>query len=142
MAQVPTTHTHVLIVDDHTEVREGMRDLLWQGFPDLRIQTVADAEQALHAVAGHRFDVVLMDIALPGMGGLEAIRLMRPFLPAARFLVVSIHDGRAYRDSATAAGAAGFVAKRHLHDDLLATFGNLLDRCDGNPDPVTGAVQP
>jgi DNA-binding NarL/FixJ family response regulator len=119
----------VLIVDDHADVREGIRDLLRLGYPGLTIETVADAECALGLAGRQQFDVVLMDITLPGMGGIDAIRVMRPLQPSAQFLVISVHEGQAYREGAKAVGADGFVGKRHLHDELLSTLGVLLRRC-------------
>lgn len=116
----------LLIVDDHDGVRGAVRDWLAVSFPGLRIQEAPDAEQALRAVEGARFDIVLMDIGLPGINGVEATRRLRQCAPQAKVVMISVHDSDAQRAAAREAGAVGFVAKRCMHEGLLAALGPLL----------------
>jgi DNA-binding NarL/FixJ family response regulator len=102
----------VLLVEDHQIVREGLRGLLAQD-PDLEL--VGEAEDGRAAVAMAlrlRPAVVLMDIAMPRMNGLEATRQVLKALPATRVIILSAHSDEAYVANAAAAGAAGFLLKQ------------------------------
>jgi DNA-binding NarL/FixJ family response regulator len=96
----------VVLADDHAVVRRGVRSLLEA--PDIEVVAEAgDGHQALAAVAAHRPDVLMTDIAMPGMTGLElAERVARDF-PPTRVLILSMHKDKAYATRALAAGAAG-----------------------------------
>ncbi|HEY8520805.1 MAG TPA: response regulator transcription factor [Gammaproteobacteria bacterium] len=101
----------VLLVDDHAVVRAGYRLLLRQA-PE--IEVVAEAgtgEQACSAFVAHRPDVVVMDLSLPGISGLEALRRILARDPAARVLVFSMHEDALFVERALAAGARGYIAK-------------------------------
>ena len=102
----------VLIVDDHRILREGVRALL---APSGDIEVVGEAEDggaAVEAVARLAPDVVLMDIAMPGLGGLEATLELQRRGARARVLVLTQYEDREYVRRFLAAGAAGFVLKR------------------------------
>jgi len=101
----------VLVVDDHAVVREGIRSVLvaQPGF-----QVVGDAADAAQAVAlaeRHEPDVVLLDITMPGESGLAVAARLRDRLPAARVLVLSMHDRSEYVLEAVRAGASGYLLK-------------------------------
>jgi DNA-binding NarL/FixJ family response regulator len=100
----------VVLADDHEVVRRGVRSLLEA--PDIEVVAEAgDGHQALAAVAAHRPDVLMTDIAMPGMTGLElAERVARDF-PPTRVLILSMHKDKAYATRALAAGAAGYLLK-------------------------------
>ena len=100
----------VVLADDHAVVRRGVRSLLEA--PDIEVVAEAgDGHQALAAVAAHRPDVLMTDIAMPGMTGLElAERVARDF-PPTRVLILSMHKDKAYATRALAAGAAGYLLK-------------------------------
>ena len=114
----------MLIVDDHDGVRNAVRDWLSATYPGLRLQEARDAEDAMRIVEGGRFDLVLMDIGLPGMSGIEATRRLCAHDPGQKVVMVSVHDSEAQRAAATAAGAVGFVSKRRMHEGLR----EMLDR--------------
>jgi DNA-binding NarL/FixJ family response regulator len=101
----------VVLVDDHALVRTGMC-LLLGTMPGISVVgEAADGEQALRLIEELRPDCVLMDLAMPGMSGLEAVRLATERSPATRILVVSMHADEAYVQQALAAGAAGYLLK-------------------------------
>jgi len=109
----------VLIADDHAIVRDGLRQLL-KGQPDMDV--VGEAEDgllALEMVKKLRPDVVLMDIAMPRLSGLEAIVLIREAVPGARIVVLSLHDKETYVQQVLAAGALGYVLKASPSSDIL-----------------------
>ncbi len=114
-----TTPTTVMLVDDHSVVRMGFR-LLLEGSSDIRV--VAEAESGEDAV--RRFDearpeVVVMDISMPGIGGLEAIRRILAREPAARILVLSAHEDVMHARRVLKAGAVGYLTKRSAAEALI-----------------------
>jgi DNA-binding NarL/FixJ family response regulator len=105
------TGISILLVDDHPVVREGYRRLLERhdGY-----KVVAEADNAASAYQLYRQatpDIVIMDISLPGAGGLEAVRHIRQWDRRARILVFTMHSGAAFALKAFEAGAAGYVTK-------------------------------
>jgi DNA-binding NarL/FixJ family response regulator len=103
--------TRVLLVEDHQVVREGLRSLL-RAEQDLDLVAEAPSgEAALALAAEHAPDVVVMDLGLPGLGGVEATRRLRKSCPAAQVVVLSMHDDAATVDRALRAGARGYVLK-------------------------------
>jgi DNA-binding NarL/FixJ family response regulator len=108
----------VLIVDDHAILREGLRALL-SYYPD--IEVVGEAEDGAQAIAlleNLLPDVVLMDIAMPGMSGLEATRRIRQEYPSVRILILTQYEDQTYVLPLLHAGASGYVPKRALGADL------------------------
>ncbi len=101
----------VLLVDDHTLVRTGLRLLLEQVPGVAVVGEVADGRQALAAVVKARPDIVLMDVGMPGMGGLEATRRLHQQHPNVRVIMLSIHANEEYVLQALDAGASGYLLK-------------------------------
>jgi two-component system invasion response regulator UvrY len=109
----------VLLVDDHAVVRTGFR-LLLQTRPDIAVAGEAESGEA----ACQRYielspDAVVMDIAMPGMGGIEALRRIRAHDPQARVLALSAHDDPMHARRALREGALGFLSKRSAPEALL-----------------------
>lgn len=113
----------VLIVDDHPLFRDGIRERLESGDGTIRvIGEAGDGKQARGLVAALKPDVVLMDIALPGVNGIEATRLLRAEYPDVAVVILSAYDDGQYVRAALAAGAAGYLLKtvdaRGLRDSV------------------------
>ena len=109
----------VMLVDDHALVRMGFRMLL----ADAQIEVVAEAdtgEQACADYARVQPDVVVMDLSMPGMGGLEAVRRLLAQDPKARVLALSAHEDTAHPRRVLRAGALGYLAKRSAPEALIA----------------------
>jgi two-component system, NarL family, invasion response regulator UvrY len=102
----------VMLVDDHAVVRMGFRMLL-EGSGDIRV--VAEAESGAEV----RPDVVVMDISMPGIGGLEAIDRILAREPLARILVLSAHEDAMHARRVLKAGAAGYLTKRSAAEALM-----------------------
>ncbi|MBI5303710.1 MAG: response regulator transcription factor [Chloroflexi bacterium] len=112
----------VLMADDHAILREGLRALL-SYYND--IEVVGEAEDGAQAIARVNElspDVVLMDIAMPGMNGVEATRIIRQRHPETRVLVLTQHEDRQYVLPLLQAGASGYVSKRALGNDLIGAL--------------------
>jgi two-component system response regulator NreC len=110
----------VLVVDDHTLVRQGIVGLLGSQ-PDIEVVGQANSgAEAVTLVGELQPDVVLMDITMPGIGGLEATRAVRERSPKAQVVILTIHDREDYLVQALRAGAAGYVLKGADVGDLLS----------------------
>jgi two-component system, NarL family, invasion response regulator UvrY len=115
----------VLLVDDHTVVRTGFR-LLLQSHPDMAVVAEADSgESACQLYADLSPDVVIMDIAMPGMGGLEALRRIRARNSQARVLTLSAHDDPIHARRSLQEGALGFLSKRSAPEALLEAVNSV-----------------
>jgi two-component system, NarL family, invasion response regulator UvrY len=106
-----STVTRILLVDDHAVVRAGFKTLL-ENQPDLRVIAEAEnGEAASRQFVEHAPDVVIMDLSLPGIGGLEAVRRLVARDRTARILVFSMHEDTVFVEQALQAGARGYLAK-------------------------------
>lgn len=103
----------VLVVDDHTVVREGLRRVLEEGSGLRVVAEAASGAEALQRAIEEKPDVVLLDLTMPGPGGggLEVVRALRDQVPAARVLILSVHDDREYVLESVRAGAHGYLRK-------------------------------
>ncbi len=109
----------VLIVDDHTLVREGIVALLAM-YEDMEVVgQAADGQEAIAKAVSLSPDVILMDIAMPGLGGLEATIEIKKTRPEARILVLSQYDDKEYLSRFLRAGASGYVLKKVMGEELV-----------------------
>ncbi len=109
----------LMLVDDHAVVRSGLRRLLEL---NKRVEVIAEAdsgEQAYQCYGELKPDIVVMDISMPGMGGLEAIRRILVRSPLARVVVFSMHENAAFAFQALNIGAKAYVAKSGMAEDLV-----------------------
>lgn len=116
----------ILLVDDHAVVRAGYRLLLTQTMGELTIFEASRGEEACESFAEHAPDLVIMDLNLPGIGGLAAIRRIRARDPNARILAFSMHDEQAYVRRALEAGAKGYVTKSCDPEVLLEAVRKVM----------------
>lgn len=125
----------VMLVDDHALVRMGFRMLL----ADAQVEVVAEAgdgEQACQDYPRLKPDVVVMDLSMPGMGGLEAVRRLLAQDPKARVLALSAHEDTAHPRRVLRAGALGYLAKRSAPEALAAAV-RVVARGERYVDPQT-----
>jgi two-component system, NarL family, invasion response regulator UvrY len=116
----------VMLVDDHAIVREGYRSLL-QKQP--RLQVVAEAGDGAEAYRRYKEvspDLVIMDLTMPGLGGIETIGRIRAWDHAARILAFTMHQNAAYAVQAIRAGAKGYVTKSSPPEELLRAIFDVL----------------
>jgi DNA-binding NarL/FixJ family response regulator len=112
----------VLIVDDHTLVRDGIRALLALAADIELVGEAANGKEALDKARQFMPDVVLMDLSMPIMGGLEATRRIRREFPATKVLVLTQYDDSEYVIPAIEAGARGFVTKMAAFSELASAI--------------------
>ena len=112
----------VLVADDHALLREGIRALLKQSDEVEVVGEASDGHEAVEECRRLRPDVVLMDVAMPGLGGLEATLLILKEQPAVKVLVLTQYDDREYVARFLKAGAAGYVLKKAAGSELVSAI--------------------
>ena len=116
----------ILIADDHTVVRKGLRQILLDEFPGAEIGEVADGGELIKKVMSAKWDVVFSDLSMPGRSGLDAlqqIKLTHPDLPV---LILSIHPEEQYALRALKSGASGYLSKDTAPDELVKAVQKVL----------------
>ena len=115
----------VMLVDDHAVVRAGFRRLLEQQLNCQVVAEAADAERAYKLFVEHKPDVVVLDLSMPGLSGMETIRRITAREPAARILVFSMHEDAAVAERAIQLGARGYVTKSSAPEILAAAVAEV-----------------
>ncbi len=122
--------TTVLICDDHRIVREGLRTFV-AGVPGVdRVDTAASGEEVLARYEQEKPDLVLMDVRMPGLGGLETTRRLVAAHPAAKVIMLTAADDRDQVAAAVSHGARGYLLKDVSHEQLCAAVAHALDGAD------------
>ena len=116
----------VLVVDDHAVVRDGLRRLLLT-LPNVEIFEAANGRDALSLVQRQSPDLILLDLQLPGIGGIELLRRLVGASPNVRVLVFSMHAEKMYAARALQAGARGYVSKNASPEELQLALRRVLD---------------
>jgi two-component system invasion response regulator UvrY len=116
----------LMLVDDHVLVRMGFRMLLANAGIEV-VAEAGDGEQACQEYPRVKPDVVVMDLSMPGMGGLEAVRRLLAQDPKARVLALSAHEDTAHPSRVLRAGALGYLAKRCAPESLIAAVRAVAD---------------
>jgi len=116
---------HLLVVDDHAIVRSGIRRLLGNR-DDIQVLEAASGEEAMSAVAANSVQFIVLDLNLPGLGGLELLRRLARAAPKTPILVFSQHAEAIYATKALEAGARGFVSKNALPEEFLEAIDAVL----------------
>lgn len=116
---------HVLIADDHTAIRLGIRTALETRYA-AECTEAKDARTALEYARARQFDLILLDITMPGRSGLDILPDLKTAQPGAPILVVSMHAEEQFALRVLQAGAAGFIHKSALADELLSAVEKVL----------------
>lgn len=115
----------LMLVDDHEVVRVGLKTfLLTQEDFDV-VAEASDGEEAISRAMETHPDVILMDITMPGVDGLEATRRLRVLCPKCLILALTVHDDKQYFMQMLAAGASGYITKQAAGDDLIAAIRTI-----------------
>jgi two-component system invasion response regulator UvrY len=116
----------ILLVDDHAVVRQGYASLLRAMLPEVEVSEACDGEQALAQVQAQIPSLVIMDLGLPGISGLETLRRLRQRLPQIRVLFFSMHDELPLVRQALEAGALGYLTKTSSPQVLIEAVKRTL----------------
>jgi two-component system, NarL family, invasion response regulator UvrY len=116
----------VLIADDHTVVRRGLRQILLEGFPSAHVEEVADAEELIKKIMNAQWDLVISDLSMPGRSGLEALQQIKQMQPKLPVLILSIHPEEQYALRVLRAGAAGYLSKDMAPDELVIAVQKVM----------------
>lgn len=116
----------ILIVEDHDTLRDSLKKWLTASFPDCNFFAVKSGEDAVDIAIEIKFDIVIMDIGLPGISGIEATQRIRTALPDTQVIILTIHDAPDYKNDAAAAGAFAFVPKHRMYEKLIPLITNLI----------------
>lgn len=120
------SETTILLVDDHAVLRAGLHMLL-DAQPGLRVVGEAgDAQEAMGLAAQLQPDLILLDLTLPQIDGMTALPLLRKLAPAAKVLVLTMHDDEGYLRQAFRAGAAGYVLKKAADAELISAVRAVM----------------
>jgi len=128
--------TDLLIVDDHEIVRAGIKRLV-ENTPNLNI--VADlgsGEEAYQFLQKNTVDLIIMDVSMPGKGGIETTNQIKKRHPEIKIIMLSMHDNAMIIEKAMKAGADGYILKNDLSDDLL----NAVEKVMNNETIVSASV--
>lgn len=115
----------ILVVDDHAIVRAGIRRLLKER-DETEVVEAASGEEAMQAAQATAPDLILLDLNLPALGGLELLRRLVRAVPGTRILIFSQHSEAIYAAKALEAGARGFVSKNAMPEELLEAVDTIL----------------
>lgn len=121
-----TTH-RILLVDDHFAIREGLSLMLSAAFPGSHFGEAANAAQALDQVTLRRWDLAVLDLNLPGRGGLDLIRELKDAAPLMGVLVYTVHPGEQFGVRALRAGADGYVTKDQPAADVIEAIRRIRE---------------
>ncbi|MCX6034445.1 MAG: response regulator transcription factor, partial [Chloroflexi bacterium] len=116
----------LMLVDDHEVVRVGLKTFLQTQEEFDVVAEASDGEEAISRAMEMNPDVILMDITMPGVDGLEATRRLRVLCPKSLILALTVHDDKQYFMQMLAAGASGYITKQAAGDDLIAAIHTIF----------------
>jgi len=118
--------TKILVVDDHFIVRNGLVSILTESPETVEVDEAGSGEEALAKVADAQYDLILLDIALPGKNGLQVLKEMKALQPALHVLMLSMHPEEQYAVQSMRAGASGYLTKGSVADELMLAIQKVL----------------
>jgi len=118
--------TRVLIADDHEIVRHGLREILASSLGNVMVAEVANAADAINKIIDSDWDIVLLDINLPGRSGLEVLDESRRLRPGTRILVLTSYPEEQFAVRAFKLGASGYINKQSASDELVTAVRRIL----------------
>ncbi|MFZ5825294.1 MAG: response regulator [Bacillota bacterium] len=120
------TKTRLLLADDHALLRSGLRMLLESQGDFEVVGETSDGETAVSAAQALNPDLILMDISMPGMDGMEATRRLKTVCPSVKVLVLTMHDDPGYLREVLGAGASGYILKKAVDAELVSAIRSVM----------------
>ena len=115
----------ILLVDDHPVVRHGIRQILVEGFKSVSVGEASDVATASSSIRNSAWDVVVLDVTLPGASGLDLLKEIRQMRPALPVLVLSMHPASQFARRVLAAGAMGYLTKDSAPTELVQAVDQI-----------------
>ena len=116
----------ILIADDHTVVRKGLKHILLEEFPAAEVDEVPDAGEMIKKIMNGRWDIVISDLNMPGRSGLDALAQIKIMEPTLQVLILSIHPEDHYALRVLKAGASGYLSKDSAPEELVKAVQKVL----------------
>lgn len=116
----------VLLVDDHPVIRQGIRRILTHAFSDFTVAEAETGEQAIEFSQASAWDLIILDLSLPGLSGLDVISNVRRVQPQARIIVVSVHPPHHFARRALSVGAAAYLEKSAAPEEMVKAVREVL----------------
>src|SRR5437660_6064745 len=116
----------ILLVDDHTIVRDGLKQILSRTFPQAVFGEARNAREAFAAIENTKWDVILLDISLPGQSGLDVLKQIKILQSEAKVLVLTMHPEDQYATRVLKAGASGYLTKETASEEVVTAVNKLL----------------
>jgi DNA-binding NarL/FixJ family response regulator len=132
----------VLIADDHAIVRKGLREILRERPDPTEVGEAADGPAVLDQMRASAWDLVVLDITMPGMNGLEVLRRLRRQYPGVPVLMLSMHSSAMYVAQSLKAGASGYLSKETAPDELVSAIDAALAGRTYVSRALRGSLQP
>ncbi len=117
----------ILIADDHALFREGLKQILQENFEGAVLDQASNGYEVLDKISGNDYDLLLLDIAMPGISGLDVLKQLRIIRPKLHALVLSMYPEGQYAVRAIRAGASGYLTKRSASDELIEAINKVLN---------------
>ena len=116
----------ILLVDDHAVVRIGLARILQEAYPEVVIGEADDGPPGIELAVSQPWDVIVLDISLPTLNGIETLKQLKRLKVTAKVLMLSMHAGRPYVLGSFKAGAAGYLSKESAPDELVEAVNTVL----------------
>ncbi len=116
----------ILIADDHAILRRGLKEILLREIPDTVCGEAKDAQEVLTQVERHEWDLLILDVTMPGRSGLDALKDLKAVKPKLPVLVLSMHPEDQYGKRVLTAGASGYMNKESAPEELIKAIHKVL----------------
>lgn len=118
--------TRVLIADDHAIFREGLRQILEDTADVPVVEEASRGQEVLDKIEKNEYDIIILDIAMPGLSGLDTLKLIKGRRPKTKVLILSMYPEEQYAVRAIKAGASGYITKASASEELLTAIRKVL----------------
>ncbi len=121
-----TAAVRILVVDDHPSFRRGVKDILEEGFDGAKMAECGNAQEMLDRIREAKYDLVVMDISMPGRSGPEVLKELKQLAPNVPVLILSMHPEDQYAIRMFKAGAAGYLTKASAPEELVQAAKKVM----------------